>query len=293
MSIPTPDEAIDAAVRAALAEDLGGVGRDANDRTTSAVIPPTARARATMVSRENCIIAGLRVARRVFEVLDSNITFQKAKNDGERVSPGDVVFRAEGSARALLTGERTALNFAQRMSGIATLTKNLADAAGPRVELLHTRKTTPGLRAIEIQAVEIGGGKRHRFGLFDQILIKENHFALAGAAVGETVKKARVAAGSAVVGAEARNFNEAARAIEGGADYVLLDNYSPDALRDEVPRLREMIQKTGRRVLLEASGGITKDNIAEYAKTGVDRISVGALTHSARAVDLALDVEAI
>lgn len=277
---------MEAVVHAALREDLGS-----GDRTTDAVIPAGMRARATMVSRENCIIAGLAIARRVFELLDSRAAVEFTKKDGDAVKPGETVFAVKGSARAMLSGERVALNFAQRMSGIATMTRMLVDAAGPGVELLHTRKTTPGLRALELQAVIAGGGARHRFGLFDQILIKENHFALSGAGVFETVQKARAAAGGAmIVGAEARNHDEAVAAVEAGADYVLLDNYSPEALAAEVASLRKIIQKTGRRVLLEASGGIRKDNIQAYAQSGVDRISVGALTHSARAIDLALDV---
>jgi nicotinate-nucleotide pyrophosphorylase (carboxylating) len=150
------------------------------------------------------------------------------------------------------------------------------------------------LRDLEIYAVEVGGGKRHRAGLFDQILIKENHFALSGLTIRETIQKARREAGpDVVVGAEARNRTEAWAAIDAGAHYVLLDNYTPDMLATEVPILREMMQKKGRRVLLEASGGIGRENIRRFAATGVDRISIGALTHSARAIDLALDVEAL
>ncbi|MBI3817304.1 MAG: carboxylating nicotinate-nucleotide diphosphorylase [Planctomycetes bacterium] len=305
MPAPTSIDEITSAVLAALREDMGSadIGSDnaaigdlttKGDLTTNAVIPAGRKARARMVSRENCIIAGLGVARRVFELLDPKLAVVFMSRDGDRVAPGQVVLEATGDARALLSGERVALNFVQRLSGIATMTRAFVEAAGPSVELLHTRKTTPGLRALEVGAVVAGGGGRHRFGLFDQMLIKENHFALSGASAGETVARARAAAGARVtVGAEAVDFEGAAAAVDAGADYVLLDNYTPQRLASEVPRLREHIARRGRNVKLEASGGITKDNILQFAKTGVDRISVGALTHSARAIDLALDVEAI
>ncbi|MFN0207090.1 MAG: carboxylating nicotinate-nucleotide diphosphorylase [Planctomycetota bacterium] len=280
---------IDAALDIAFAEDFG-----LGDLATNTTIPENALARAAMVSRENCIIAGIPVAQRVFERLDGNVKFGNSKNDGDAAASGETVMTATGRARALLTGERVALNFIQRLSGVATLTKQFIKSSGGKVDILHTRKTTPGLRALERHAVAVAGGKMHRFGLSDEILIKENHFALSGFSISETVKKARAAAGEKItIGAEARNRAEAEQAISAGADYVLLDNYTPELLTNEIPALREMIKKTGRRVLLEASGGIRKENIHLFAGAGVDRISVGALTHSAPAIDFALDVEAV
>lgn len=282
-----PVEAIDRAVRAALAEDLGP-----GDLTTGAVIPEALGARAAIVTRERCVVAGLAVARRAFAILDPAASFPAACQDGEVAEPGDVIFRVEARARAILSGERVALNFLQRLCGIATATRRFVEKAGRPVTLLHTRKTTPGLRALERIAVAAGGGALHRFGLFDEVLLKENHFALSGLPIEVTVRRAREKVGKGVVvGAEARSHEEALAAAAGGADYVLLDNYSPETLAEEVSRLRRALASLGRSVAIEASGGIREENVAAYAAVPVDRISVGALTHSARAIDLALDVE--
>lgn len=329
---PIPPSVLDAIVRAALAEDLGLPGWQGadlsaicsvnqfagrGDATTLAIFPPENRARATIVTREPATVAGIELARRAFEVLDSTATFPAAEprppvtrarsaplpGNGDRVKAGDVVFMVEASARALLSGERVALNFLQRLCGIATVTRAFVDACaaapGARApKLLHTRKTTPLLRELERHAVSAGGGSLHRFGLFDEVLIKENHFALSTALanldIAGTVRRVRDFVGPCfVVGAEARSFDEAASAIEAGATYVLMDNYTPDTLARDVNRLRAWMQTAGRSVPIEASGGIRLDNVAAFATSGVDRISVGALTHSARSVDLALDVEPI
>ncbi|HKE01757.1 MAG TPA: carboxylating nicotinate-nucleotide diphosphorylase [Planctomycetota bacterium] len=284
-----PTQAIEAAVRAALAEDAGR-----GDLTTEAAIPESLRARGAVVAREPGVLAGAACARRAFTALDEAAVFPPSKSDGDAFAAGDVVFRVEAKARALLTGERVALNFLQRLSGVATATRRLVDLAGGRAAVLDTRKTTPGLRALERHAVELGGGRNHRFGLSDQVLLKENHFALAGAPVRETVARVRARVGDGVVvGAEAQSVAEAREAMLGGADYVLLDNQEPSALAAQVAELRAFARTLPRRVELEASGGITADSIEAFSRTGVDRLSVGAITHSVRAVDLALDVEAI
>ncbi len=288
-----PRDAVARAVAGALAEDVGS-DAGAADLSTMAVIPADRRARATIVAREDCVLAGLPCAREVFEHLDPKARFEEVHPDGERVAPGDVVLRIEALARAILTGERVALNFVQRLSGIATATRAHVEAAGSGVRVLDTRKTTPGLRALERWAVAVGGGANHRFGLFDQVLLKENHLALSGLPVRETVARARKFVGPEVVlGAEARTEAEARAAIEGGADYVLLDNFAPAELARVVASLRGAIAKSGRAVELEASGGVRAANIALFAGSGVDRISCGSLTHSARAIDFALDVEPV
>jgi nicotinate-nucleotide pyrophosphorylase (carboxylating) len=309
-----PMEAIDHAVRMALAEDLGD-----GDVTSMATIPAGTRARAAILAREDCTLAGVPVAKRVFAESDPHMRILEERRDGERISPGNVVLHVEANARAILAAERVALNFVQRLSGIASETQQFRARAGEGVAILHTRKTTPGLRALERYAVLVGGGSPHRQGLYDEILIKENHLALAGTSVRETVVRARefarsrrpAAQGAAhgeahvagqggvhggahgaalVVGVEATTEAEARAAIDGGADYVLLDNIPPAVLAEWLPKLRAHAKAAGRTVAFEASGGIRKDNIAEYAAAGVDRISCGALTHSARSVDFALDV---
>jgi len=289
-ALPQPfEKAVDTAVRAALAEDVGS-----GDLTTRSVISPELRARATMVSREACVVAGLPVAKHVFELLDPSTIVLSSADEGADIEPGQVVLTLEASAAAILTGERTALNFVQRLSGVATATRRHTSRVDGHVAVLDTRKTTPGLRALERYAVAVGGGTNHRFGLFDQVLLKENHFELAGGAYRATVERARAAVGPHItLGAEARSYEEACAAIDAGADYVLLDNFSAEALKQEVPRLRERIAASGRTVELEASGGIRESNIAEFAASGVDRISCGGLTHSARAIDFALDVRAL
>jgi nicotinate-nucleotide pyrophosphorylase (carboxylating) len=276
-------------VLAALAEDVGR-----GDVTTNAVIGVKQRASAQLVARERCVIAGVAAAFEAFRALDPAVKVLESVRDGDALSPGQVALRVEGLARALLSAERVALNFVQRLSGVATATRRFVEAAGPRVKVLHTRKTTPGLRELERRAVEAGGGGLHRAGLDDEILLKENHFSLSRASYSDTIRAARAATPKGVVlGAEATNREEACAAVEAGVDYVLLDNFTPEQLAVEVAYLRDVMQRTGARVLLEASGGIDVENIARFAASGVDRVSCGALTHSARSIDFSLDVTAL
>ena len=294
MTSPLAHESVRAPVSVALAEDVGG-----GDLTTDAVIDVKRRAVATLVSREDCVVAGVALAAEAFRQLDPTVKVEELRRDGDVLTPGTVVLRAEGSARRLLTAERVALNFVQRLSGIATLTRKFVAAASVvgaerRVKILHTRKTTPGLRLLERYAVLVGGGMAHRSGLYDEVLLKENHFALSGHSYPETIRRARAAVpAKTVVGAEALTRDEAQMAIDAGVDYVLLDNFSPEGLAAEVAALREHMTRTGSRAELEASGGVRLENVALYAATGVDRISCGALTHSARSIDFSLDVVVI
>ncbi|HET7482511.1 MAG TPA: carboxylating nicotinate-nucleotide diphosphorylase, partial [Actinomycetota bacterium] len=265
---------IDEMVRAFLAEDIGR-----GDRTTDAVIDEGALAAARIEAREPAVIAGLEVAEACFREL-GNVEWHPQVRDGDAVEAGAVVARLDGSLRSILTGERTALNLLQRMSGIATAARRYVEAvAGTTATVVDTRKTTPGLRVLEKYAVRTGGASNHRAGLDDGILIKDNHIVGAGS-VTEAVERARRAAPHGLkIEVEVTDLDQLDAATAAGVDAVLLDNMSPDQIRAAVAR-------AGGKVLLEASGGITLDNIAEYARTGVDLISVGALTHSVRAVDL-------
>jgi nicotinate-nucleotide pyrophosphorylase (carboxylating) len=287
-------EGWDSYVEQALREDLGASG----DLTTRAVVPEPARARGRIRSKDTGVLAGMELATRAFQHLDPECEVARLKIDGERLVPGDVVLEVAGRARALLAGERVALNFLQRLSGIATLTAAFVDRVrGTGCAVLETRKTTPGLRWLEKYAVRVGGGENHRFGLFDRILIKGNHFALSGESAdlaGYRRVVARAVAfghGTGPVAVEARDLVELEASIEGGADIVLLDNMGPAALREAVALARRVARALDRTVLLEASGGIALDNAAEIAATGVDRISVGALTHSFRSLDLSMSLE--
>lgn len=266
-------------VEAFLAEDVGR-----GDRTTEAVVPYNATGRARIESRVDAVIAGLDVARACFTAL-GRVEWAPQVGDGDAVKPGAVLVRIGGPLRVLLTAERTALNLLQRMSGIATQTRRYADAiAGTPARLVDTRKTTPGLRTLEKYAVRVGGGANHRAGLDDGILIKDNHIAAAGG-VTEAVARAKLAAHHGLrIEVEVQDLAGLDDAIAAGADAVLLDNMDPALVREAVDR-------AGGKALLEASGGITLDNIAEFARTGVDLISVGALTHSVPSVDLSLEVE--
>jgi nicotinate-nucleotide pyrophosphorylase (carboxylating) len=286
-----PVEAIDAVVAAALAEDRGG-----GDLTAAHAVPEGARALARLVAKSEGVAAGLRVFARAFELCDRSAKVELLCEDGARVRMGDVLARITGSARALLTAERTALNFVQRMSGVATLTARyvaLAREAGmdpPRV--LDTRKTTPSLRLLEKHAVRCGGGENHRFGLFDEVMVKENHIELSGRPIEAVLADLRAAVGPAVrITCEARDEREALCGVDGGADVVLLDNLPPRELARLVPLLRARAAGRGRALELEASGGIDERTLADVVRSGVDRVSVGALTHSAPALDLSLDLE--
>ena len=296
---PPPLEApeIDRAVRAALDEDRG-----AGDLTSNTAVPEKARARASLVAKAEGTLAGLPVFARAFELCDRRARVELLLADGARCRKGDVVARVEGPARALLLAERTALNFVQRLSGTATLTARYVRLAreaalvddrilgAPRI--LDTRKTTPGLRALEKYAVRCGGGENHRFGLYDEVMVKENHIELAGRSIEAVLADLRRAVGPAVrITCEARDEKEASAAVDGGADVVLLDNMSPAELARLVPVLRARARSLGRAVELEASGGVDERTIGEVARSGVDRVSIGALTHSAPALDLSLELE--
>ncbi len=260
--------------------------------TSESALASGVPARARLVAKQAGVLAGLPVFERCFQLCDESMRFEADKSDGQRVAPGECFARVFGDARALLLAERTALNFMQRMCGIATLTAHLVELAQGGARILDTRKTTPGLRAFEKYAVRCGGGENHRFGLFDEVMIKENHVALAGSDVEALTAKVRAKVGPEVfMTVEARDAAEAEAAVRGGADVVLLDNMTPSAMQSLAPSLRELALSLGRTVQLEASGGIDESTLAEVAACGVDRISVGALTHSAPALDLSLYLE--
>jgi nicotinate-nucleotide pyrophosphorylase (carboxylating) len=264
----------------ALAEDVGD-----GDRTTEATVPADAVARARIVQKAEGAVAGLDVAGKVFERVDPALRWTAHVADGEWGDPQRLVAEVAGPARAILTGERVALNFLGRLSGVATLTARFVRAVeGTGVKILDTRKTTPGLRALEKAAVVAAGGTSHRFGLYDAILVKENHSALAGG-VGEATRRALAAAPEGMkVEVECATLDELEEALAAGAQHILLDNMGPEELRDAVARAKG-------RATLEASGGVTLANVRAIAETGVDYISVGALTHSAPALDLSLLLE--
>jgi nicotinate-nucleotide pyrophosphorylase (carboxylating) len=263
----------------ALAEDVGS-----GDVTTDAIVPADLRGSADVVVRDAGVICGLDQAFAVLLELDPQARMERLAQDGDLVTrPPRVVARMHASLRALLTGERTALNLLQRMSGIATTTRRYADlVAGTDVQLLDTRKTAPGLRALDKHAVACGGGTNHRAGLHDAVLIKDNHVAVAGG-VPAAIERVRLLHPGRPVEVEVDTMAELQQALDAGADVILLDNMSPG-------QLRRAVATTAGRARLEASGGITIDTIREVAETGVDAISVGALTHSVRALDIALEV---
>jgi nicotinate-nucleotide pyrophosphorylase (carboxylating) len=270
---------VDRIIRFALEEDLCS-----GDLTTDTIIGSAARGKALLVSREDLVLAGLPVFRRVFEQLSSEIELEHYFEDGRSVPSGKKICMVSGPLSAILKGERTALNFLQRMSGIATLTKTYVGRAGTKkVKIVDTRKTAPGLRILDKYAVRMGGGFNHRLGLFDGILIKDNHIAAAGSITGAVSLARENAPHTIKVEVEVEDLPGVEEAIRAGADVILLDNMSPD-------KMRKAVRLVGGRVLLEASGNISLDNIEEVAKTGVDLISIGALTHSSRAVDVSLEL---
>jgi nicotinate-nucleotide pyrophosphorylase (carboxylating) len=268
-------------VRAALLEDLGGAG----DITTDAIVPAGLAARAALVARETGVVAGLDLARLAFELVDPNIAMQVAIDDGATVTPGGVIAWVSGPARGILTAERTALNFLGHLSGIASATAFIVAAVrGTKAKIVCTRKTTPGLRAVEKYAVRAGGGANHRFGLDDAILIKDNHIAVAGG-IAQALRRARAAAGHLVkIEVEVDNLDQLKEALGEGADIVLLDNMSLD-------RLGKAVAIVDGRAMTEASGRVTPESAPALAATGVDLISVGWLTHSAALLDIGLDFE--
>lgn len=281
-------------VQLALREDL----EDRGDLTSEAAVPVEVRATGRIFAKEAGVLAGIDLARGTFKELDPDCGFFEGKKDGDTFEIGDVILGVAANARTLLAGERTALNFLQRLCGIATQTRRFVEAIrGTGAVVLETRKTTPGLRYIEKYAVQVGGGQNHRFGLFDRMLLKENHFALSGNGTDpdgyrKTVEQAVAIGGvHGPVTVEVRDLAEAEAAFGGGADILLLDNMDYDQLTEAVQRIRELARADGRDVLLEASGGITLETAGRVAATGVDRLSVGSLTHSVRSIDLSMLVE--
>lgn len=271
----------DACIRQALAEDIGP-----GDATTNAIVSPALKIRGDIIAKETGIIAGLDVARRVFLTLDETVIFETNSQEGDHVANGFTVAKLFGPARALLTAERTALNFLGRMSGIATLTRHFVDkVAGTAAKILDTRKTAPGLRVVDKLAVLRGGGHNHRQGLFDMILIKDNHIAAAGS-LAEAIKRVRDSGSSLEIEIEAANLDDVEAGIRLGIQRILLDNMSPAIMK-------EAVRLTNKRAKLEASGNVTLENVREIAETGVDFISVGALTHSAKVFDVSLKFDGI
>jgi len=266
-------------VSLALGEDLGS-----GDLTTRLLFPKAVKAEAAIRVKQEAILAGLPVAEAVFRKLDPKLKFEPLAQDGDRIEPGTIVVRVKGDGRSLLKGERVALNFLQHLSGIATLTGRFAEAVqGTPVKILDTRKTTPGLRALEKYAVRMGGGRNHRMDLSDGILIKDNHLALAGD-LGSAVQQARQKAPRGFkVEVETTNLQEIKAALSARADIILLDNMT-------IPQLKEAVLLIDGQALTEVSGGVHLNNVREIAATGVDFISIGALTHSAPAVDINMDI---
>jgi nicotinate-nucleotide pyrophosphorylase (carboxylating) len=265
-------------VRRALKEDVGG-----GDITTEAIVDPGARAVGAFLVKADCVVAGLDVAIEVLRQLDRTLVVASRRPDGDRCASGAVVAEVAGSARALLTGERTALNFLQRLSGIATRARQFVDAAAGQIVVLDTRKTTPMLRTLEKYAVAVGGATNHRVGLFDAILVKDNHVRLAGG-VRAAVAMARTRHPRTPIEVEAQSLAQVDDALEAGADVVLADNLGLDDIAETVRRARG-------RARVEVSGGVTLEQIPAIAATGADFVSVGALTHSAPAIDISFEIE--
>ena len=265
-------------VRRALAEDLGW-----GDVTTDGTIDTNARGRGVIIAKAPCVLAGLDVAAEAFRQLDPAVQIKLIERDGHRCESGATVAEVRGSAALMLTAERTALNFLQRLSGIATLTRRFVDAAAGAITVLDTRKTTPTLRWLEKYAVRAGGGSNHRSGLDDGILIKDNHIRLAGG-VAEALKRMKAARQEMPIEIEAQSLEDVDAAITAGADMILLDNMTTDTIREAVARV-------AGRAEIEISGGVTLERMPELARTGANYVSIGALTHSATAVDLSFEIE--
>jgi nicotinate-nucleotide pyrophosphorylase (carboxylating) len=269
----------------ALREDIGS-----GDITTDSFVPENLHAAARIVARENAIVAGTTTAAEVFRRVDPSLNLQILRTDATEVKPGEILMEIRGPARSILKAERVALNFLQRLSGIATLTRKFVDAAAnDRVKILDTRKTAPGLRALEKAAVVAGGGQNHRFGLYDRVLVKDNHLsALSGFSnFAETVRRLREQRPDVQIEIEADNLKQVRALVQlDDVDVILLDNMKP-------AQIREAIALGKGKVKFEASGGVTLKNVRQIAATGVDYISVGALTHSARAIDFSLEMMSI
>ena len=270
-------------IGAFLNEDLGR-----GDITTQSVVMRQQRARGRFLAKESMVVAGLEAAESVFSTLDSGQQLEAFVSDGDEVEAGKVIARTSGFADVLLAGERLALNLLQRLSGVATLTRQFVRAVeGTSAAIVDTRKTTPGLRMLEKYAVQAGGGRNHRFGLDDGVLIKDNHIALAGG-VATAVERARASVGHLhKIEVEVTSEKELREAVRAGADILLLDNRTPE----ETAQLVHVARELSPQVLLESSGGITLENVRAYAEAGVDLVSVGALTHSARAVDISFKIQ--
>jgi nicotinate-nucleotide pyrophosphorylase (carboxylating) len=276
-TIPDLPSDISQCIRRALEEDIGS-----GDVTTDSIVPAGASLRGRIVAKQNGVVAGLAVAEEVFRTLHQSITFNAQVEDGSRVAKGVVLVDVAGPARALLTGERTALNFLGRMSGIATLTRQFVDAvAATNATILDTRKTAPGLRTLDKLAVQFGGGQNHRTGLFDMVLIKDNHIDFAGS-ITAAVERVRSSGTTLSIEVETRTLENVREALGLGVERILLDNMTPETMR-------EAVNLAGGRAKLEASGNVTLENVLEVAQTGVDYISVGALTHSPRVFDMSLE----
>lgn len=271
-------------LRSFLAEDIG-----TGDLTTEATVPVAQRARGEVVAKSQLVLAGIELFMEVFRLLDATAAAEVVSRDGDELSPGQTPAHVNASARALLTGERVALNLLQRLSGVATLTRRFVRSVeGTRAEILDTRKTTPGLRALEKYAVRVGGGRNHRKDLGEAILVKENHIRLAGGVSG-ALKAAEAGKRSAAwIEIEVTNLDELQAALAHKPDVILLDNMSPRLVRQAVEEVRS--RQSMKIIRTEASGGITLENVREFANAGVDWISIGALTHSAPAVDLSFEI---
>jgi nicotinate-nucleotide pyrophosphorylase (carboxylating) len=284
MAFAVDEGALFSQIGAFLNEDLGR-----GDITTQATVMKNARARGRFIAKEPMIVAGLEAAEAVFSTLDAQQQIEAFVSDGEEVEAGKVIARASGFADVLLAGERVALNLMQRMSGIATLTRQFVRAIeGTNASIVDTRKTTPGLRMLEKYAVQAGGGRNHRFGLDDGVLIKDNHIALAGG-VAAAIERARGSVGHLhKIEVEVTSEAGLREAIATGADIILLDNLTPE----ETARMAGIARELAPDIKLESSGGITIENVRQYAEAGVDYISVGAITHSARAMDISFKIQA-
>jgi nicotinate-nucleotide pyrophosphorylase (carboxylating) len=273
------DAKIKQLIRLALAEDIGR-----RDITSEALVGKNLSGRAVIVTKQDGVLAGLPVAKEVFQAVNRRISFRMLKRHGQKVKKGQRIALIQGKVRDILAAERTALNFLQRLSGIATLTvQYVSRVKGTKVKILDTRKTTPGLRMLEKQAVKAGGGQNHRMGLFDMFLIKENHIKAAGG-IAEAVRRAKSKQQREKIEVEVRSLREIEEAIKAKPDWIMLDNMSIEQIKKAV----KMIRSAGARIKIEASGSVNLNNVRKIALTGVDFISVGALTHSAPAMDLSL-----
>lgn len=275
---------IDPIVKLALKEDVGS-----KDVTTSSIIPKDLKIRAEIEFKQTGVLCGIQIAERVFRLIDEDLRFLPVARDGEKIEKNREVAYLEGSAASILIAERTALNFLGHLSGVATRTREFVEKVKTtQANILDTRKTTPGLRLFEKYAVATGGGTNHRMGLYDQALVKDNHLrTLRKESIGSILTRLKSAVlKRTITGVEVKNLPELKEALKTPPDYILLDNMPPEMVREAVNLKKRM----GSKVLFEASGGITLDNVMDYARTGVERISVGALTHNAPSIDISLDI---